>query len=78
MQSLSIKFENPTEKEVEVKIYDVAGRLTKILHKGFMNRDNTLMWHGDDEQGKAVAPGVYFIRVKAPGGSITEKIVKLR
>jgi hypothetical protein len=78
VQSLSIKFQNPGEKEVTIKVYDITGRLVKTLHKGITNQGCTLIWHGDDEQGKAVARGVYFVRFETPEQSIAKQVVKLR
>jgi hypothetical protein len=59
---LNIEFQNLGEKEVTIKVYDITGRLVRTLHKKTTNRDCTLAWYGDDQQGKSVAPGVYFVR----------------
>jgi len=64
IQGLNIKFQNQTEKVVSVKVYDVSGRLVKNLYTGIVNGNHTLNWSGDDENGRAVAQGVYFIRIE--------------
>jgi hypothetical protein len=74
---LNIEFQNLGEKEVTIKIYDIMGRLVRTLHKGITNQGCTLIWHGDDEQGKAVARGVYFVRFETPEQSIAKQVVKL-
>ncbi|MBE0433204.1 T9SS type A sorting domain-containing protein [candidate division WOR-3 bacterium] len=82
-------FPNPFRHAVQIRcsmqnakfsIYDATGRLVKSLchESGIVNRESIFLWHGDDEQGKAVAPGVYFVRLESPGEGIAKKIVKLQ
>jgi hypothetical protein len=47
---------------IELKIYDVSGRLVKNLYRGIVNSNHTLTWKGNDENGRTVAQGIYFIR----------------
>jgi hypothetical protein len=54
---------------VEVKIYDVAGRLVRALaDRTFTAGIHTLTWDGADDRGRAVPRGVYFTRVHYRGG----------
>ncbi|MBE0433579.1 T9SS type A sorting domain-containing protein, partial [candidate division WOR-3 bacterium] len=63
-----------------VSIYDATGRLVKSLYheSGIVDRESVFLWHGDNAQGRAVAPGVYFVRLESPGEGIAKKIVKLQ
>lgn len=79
-QALSIRFQTQTEKEVNIKVYDVSGRLVKNIYKGKIKGNCTLNWHGDDENGRAVSDGVYFIRFedRYSGTVDVRKVLKVR
>jgi hypothetical protein len=79
-QALSIRFQNSTNKKAVIKIYDTSGRLVKSFNpvSNIENQGSSIIWHGDDEQGRAVAPGVYFVRLQAKGYAKTEKVVLLQ
>jgi hypothetical protein len=36
------------------------------------------VWDGRDESGRAVAPGVYFVRYRAEGFVATERLIRMR
>jgi len=62
-----------------VAVYDAAGRLVKQLHNGFLNAgEHVITWSGQDEAGRTVASGVYFMRVEAPALDQTAKVFRLR
>ncbi|UCG91460.1 MAG: T9SS type A sorting domain-containing protein, partial [candidate division WOR-3 bacterium] len=68
------------EPEMSLKIYDVTGRLVKdfssqVSHIGYRS---SVMWHGDDDHGRAVSAGVYFVRLEDADNEITRKIVKIK
>jgi len=71
-----INYALPHEAEVEIKVYDISGRMVKTLvsrklDPGFY----ALLWHGDDNKGRKVAAGVYFIRMKTHNFETYQKIV---
>jgi hypothetical protein len=50
---------------VEVKVYDVTGRLVRTLaDRSFQAGEHSLTWDGTNDQGQVVARGVYFTQVK--------------
>jgi len=50
---------------VEVKVYDVTGRLVRTLaNRNFQAGPQSLVWDGSNDQGHVVARGVYFTQVK--------------
>jgi len=50
---------------VEVKVYDVTGRLVRTLaDRSFQAGEHSLVWDGTNDQGSVVARGVYFTQVK--------------
>jgi flagellar hook assembly protein FlgD len=53
-----------------VRIYDVTGRRVRSLKLGPLNRGQTPQyWDGNDDQGGAVAGGIYFLRLEIAGRS---------
>jgi flagellar hook assembly protein FlgD len=61
-------FSLPEASDVEIGIYDVAGRQVATLFKGTLpagsySRD----WSGRDSDGHNVGAGVFFARMKAGG-----------
>jgi len=55
-----------TTGTAEVGLYDLSGRLVKMLARGsFDSRQQTVTWDGRDAHGSAVTAGVYFLRAKS-------------
>jgi hypothetical protein len=62
-----INFDLPRSAEVDLRIYDVAGRLVRTaLNRARMGEGRrTWTWNGADDGGHGVAAGVYLYEVKA-------------
>jgi hypothetical protein len=61
----TIRFELPEEGFVKLKIYDIAGRLVKMLLCGEQTAgEHAAVWDGADDAGKIVAAGVYLCRLE--------------
>jgi YVTN family beta-propeller protein len=75
----SIQFVIPEAGHVDLRIYDVAGRLVRTLVDGKLAADrHEVTWDGTNNGGKHVASGVYFYRIKAGKHEKTNKMVLLR
>ncbi len=62
-----------------MKLYDIRGRLVRTLHDGRLAEGrHELVWHGDDDAGRALASGVYFYEVKAAGEERIGKLTLVR
>jgi hypothetical protein len=58
---------------VEVKVYDVTGRLVRTLaDRNFDAGPQTLKWDGTNDQGRVVPRGVYFTQVKFINSGFTD------
>jgi subtilisin family serine protease len=58
-----LHFNLPAAADVELRIYDVAGRLVRTLVDGPRpGGENKVQWNGRDETGHDVASGTYFAR----------------
>jgi hypothetical protein len=65
--------------DVSVNIYDVTGRLVRILHKGSMTSgDISLPWNGSDDLGRRQASGAYFARIAIDTSVTVQKMLLLK
>jgi hypothetical protein len=60
-----------------ITIYDVAGRVVKRFDEDLGNADH-MLWNAQDESGRSVAQGIYFVQVDGDDFSTTEKLVIVR
>jgi flagellar hook assembly protein FlgD len=86
--SLSAPFPNPARgsarcdlelgasAQVEVSVFDAAGRRVRLLARGnhAMGR-HVLAWDGRDERGSRVRAGVYFVRATDGPATRTRRLV---
>jgi len=64
---------------VQLRVYDVAGRLVKSLHEGIAPVGAyTAKWDGTDERGHLVPSGVYFCNLVANNFTQTRKMLVIR
>ena len=75
----SVQFEIPSSQPVALGIHDVAGRLVRRLEDGVLSAGvHDVPWDGRHEDGSAVSPGVYFVRLHTSSGVSHEKLVRIR
>lgn len=61
---------------VTLSIYDVSGRLVRVLARGTLGAGaHTRQWDGRDEAGRTLAAGVYIAKLQVADRSLTEKVV---
>jgi len=77
--STLIRYELPRPDHVSVGVFDVDGRLVRQLVAGAFQPSGpqTAQWDGRDEQGRPMAPGVYFYRIEAGALSASRRMVLL-
>ncbi|MGQ9702048.1 MAG: C25 family cysteine peptidase [bacterium] len=85
--NLVIKFQLPILNQVQdksqtelisIKIYDVSGRLVKQFNHLTIQPFNRLVWCGDDNSGRKLPAGIYFIKLDHNGIKKVEKAVLLK
>ncbi len=66
-------------QQISLRIYDITGRLVKKLYDGDAEPNFSVKWHGEDENGQKVSPGVYFLKYANVDTkeTVCHKIVKL-
>jgi hypothetical protein len=73
-----IRFTLPRDQRITLAVYDVRGRLVRVLAEGrYPVGTHTTVWHGENVAGGAVASGVYFYRLATEQETITRKLVRL-
>ena len=70
--------------DVNVRIYDVEGKLVRKLDIGYqragsyLNREKAVYWDGRDQLGESVSSGIYFYTLKTDTFSDTRRMVILK
>ncbi len=73
-----VKWQVPVAGKVTVRVIDKTGRTVRTLQNGYQNSGRySATWDGTDEQGRRLAPGVYFYRLDAPQCQDIQKAVLL-
>ncbi|MEJ2722616.1 MAG: FlgD immunoglobulin-like domain containing protein, partial [bacterium] len=68
-----------TPAEVEAAVFDVQGRQVRtLLHAAKPAGTHSFTWETVDNEGRALASGIYFVRLRANGMTDTRKIAILR
>ncbi len=74
-----IQYALPHECEVEITVYNISGQKIKTLVK---HKEETgcrqVRWDGRNDEGKQVASGIYFYRLKAGEFTLTRRMLLLR
>lgn len=61
---------------VNLAVHDVSGRLVRRLVQGTATAgEHTITWNGRDRQGALVGTGVYFVRLNAPSGGRSRRLI---
>jgi hypothetical protein len=76
----TISFNVPGEGgEVSLRVYDASGRVVKTLIDGYQpSGSRNVSWDGNNDQGKALASGIYFYRLTGPEFSESKKMFLYR
>jgi hypothetical protein len=63
----------------EVRIVDCTGRLVATLGSGAKPAGQQVVtWNGCDDKGGCLVPGVYFVRIDSPDGTVTARVQLIR
>jgi flagellar hook assembly protein FlgD len=63
---------------LNVQVYNLKGQLIKTLFQGIPKGKNNLSWEGNDNAGKKVSSGIYFIQAQQGKNIQTRKILLLK
>ena len=77
--TMRVQFSINQDGPVSLSIHDISGRQVRSLVSGNLTKGNySLSWDGKDENGRKVANGVYFYRLKTDNSKLITKSVLLR
>ncbi|HMB68114.1 MAG TPA: FlgD immunoglobulin-like domain containing protein, partial [bacterium] len=75
----SVSFALPVAADVQLEVFDVAGRRVTELVSGRVEAgEHTVSWNGRNSAGRQVAAGVYLVRLSTPSSTLTRDVVLLR
>jgi hypothetical protein len=75
----AIAFDLPVAGDVELSVYDPAGRRVRTLVSGPMPAgSHRTVWDGTDDRGEAVHGGVYFSRLSLAGATRSRGMLMVR
>jgi hypothetical protein len=78
-EATSVRWQLARSERVRVDVYDVRGaRVATLLDATRPAGAGEVRWAGRDQRGRAVAAGVYFVRVAAAGETHTRRVVLVR
>ncbi len=75
---VSFNLSLPVWEIVDIRVYDCAGRLVRVLLDSEYARYREVVWDGKDNNGCDVTSGVYFIRCLSESAAATGKIIRIR
>jgi hypothetical protein len=76
--STEIEFAVPAGSKASLGVYDVAGRLVKVLAEASGPTIHRVHWDGRNESGFQVASGVYLVRLDSAERTATRRLVYRR
>jgi hypothetical protein len=75
----TISYEIATAGRVSIRVYDVTGRLVRVLLDDVRSAGpHAVEWDGRDERGRPTASGVYFYKLTTKDFTKTRKMVLLK
>ena len=77
--STNISFSIPQSQKVFIQVFDGAGRLIKtIANEQMQAGTHQLTWNAADENGTAVAKGMYYLKFNAGSYAETKKLAVIK
>lgn len=77
--STTISYEVPYQSYIRLAVYNLSGRMVKLLTDSLHTAGQyRLTWDSDDENGTAVAAGIYLLRFDADSKVYMQKMTLLR
>jgi subtilisin family serine protease len=76
---VTVRFQMATPERVEVRVYDLSGRVVASLADGLLSAgEHRISWDGRTASGEEVASGVYFCRLKSGSRVETSRLTIVR
>ncbi len=77
--STTIGYSLPETGHVEIGVYNIRGqRIRKLVDEKMQAGEHTIVWNGTDASGKAMASGIYFLKMDTGRYVATKKMIMLK
>jgi hypothetical protein len=77
--AIAIRFGLARADQVDLRVFDVTGRLVKTLARGsFAAGPHRMTWDGTDDSGARVERGIYFYRLVTEEGTLSRSVTLQR
>jgi hypothetical protein len=78
--STLLRFELDRPGRVDLKVYNLAGRLVRVLESAapYGAGEHDVEWNGRDDGGRSVASGVYVVQIRAGEESASQRVALLK
>jgi glucose/arabinose dehydrogenase len=75
----TIRYALAQESAAQITVFDILGRRVRTLVSGWhVAGQHQVLWHGNNDSGHRVAPGVYLYRLETEDGITTRRMVLLK
>ncbi|MCD4829556.1 MAG: T9SS type A sorting domain-containing protein [Candidatus Cloacimonetes bacterium] len=75
----TISFALPQDGQAVLKVYNLRGQLVRTLvNSELAAGEHEIVWSGNDDNGKAVASGIYLLRLQAGGKTEVRKVLMMK
>jgi hypothetical protein len=76
----TISFDLGNRSRVDLRVYDVSGKLVRTLVGGDLMEPGTrsVLWNGKDDRGNPAASGSYIYKLQAGGKELTNRMTLIR
>jgi len=72
---MTVRAELKTKGPLKLTIFDRAGRQVKSFAPVSATGSVTWRWNGDDDAGRRLAGGIYFVRLRVNREALTRKVI---
>jgi len=77
--AVTLRYTIPTDGEVSLTVFDLSDRVVRRLWSERRESGRyTIVWTGRDENGRAMASGVYFVPLITGNTMVVERVTLLR
>lgn len=75
----SIRYALPRAADIRLTVYDLAGRLVRVLESGpQVVGEHATRWDGRDAAGAETSAGLYMVKLHVEGRDLTRAMIRLR
>jgi len=76
---IQVQFSLPSQSRVQVVVYDILGRVVKVLYDGELGSGiHGFSWDGRDSQGQSLPTGVYLLQLRANAKAQIKRLMLMR